>query len=123
MRPHVRTGLALALAVTVSLHTCGGFQLSPLLAETRGAAGRNIGTRSGLDIGQLRNKVVSGRPSSSTSRRADSGSDEGGDGVDYSADPLTAFLGKFLPRGEKSNPPQAKDLVRVTHDGPRAGQQ
>lgn len=34
------------------------------------------------------------------------------DGVDYSADPITAFLGKFLPSGkEKSETPQAKDLV------------
>lgn len=33
------------------------------------------------------------------------------DGVDYSADPLTAFLGKFLPRGEKTASPQAEDLV------------
>lgn len=41
------------------------------------------------------------------------GKDEDGDGVDYSADPITAFLGKFLPKGEKSNPPQAKDLVSV----------
>eukprot|EP00903_Cladosiphon_okamuranus_P014465 g13420.t1 len=34
------------------------------------------------------------------------------DGIDYSADPITAFLGKFLPNGkEKSETPQAKDLV------------
>lgn len=36
------------------------------------------------------------------------------DGVDYSADPITAFLGKFLPsEKEKSKSPQAKDLVGI----------
>ncbi|CAM9421972.1 unnamed protein product [Ectocarpus sp. 8 AP-2014] len=50
------------------------------------------------------------------------GKDEEGDGVDYSADPITAFLGKFLPKGEKSNPPQAKDLVfNIGEDAKRRG--
>lgn len=44
--------------------------------------------------------------------RRDNDSIEEGDGVDYSADRLTAFLGKFLPNSEKSDPPQAQDLVR-----------
>lgn len=115
--------LASAVALTISLRACGGFQLSPSLAESRGAtAGGNIERRSQLFFGhqQVHNKaaIASSRPSASTSRRAGSGSDGDGDGdgVDYSADPLTAFLGKFLPKGEKSNPPQAKDLVRATHD-------
>lgn len=42
---------------------------------------------------------------------ADEG-DRGGDDIDYSADPLTGLLGKFLPSGDKRKPtPQAKDLV------------
>ena len=47
-----------------------------------------------------------------TAREATNGGDD--DGVDYSADPITAFLGKFLPSGkEKSESPQAKDLVSI----------
>lgn len=34
------------------------------------------------------------------------------DQIDYSADPLTAFLGKFLPKDRTAAAPQAKDLVR-----------
>ena len=45
-----------------------------------------------------------------TAREATNDGDD--DGIDYSADPITAFLGKFLPSGkEKSETPQAKDLV------------
>jgi len=48
-------------------------------------------------------------------------SDEGGgdDGIDYSADPITAFLGKFLPKEEKSKTPQAAELVSVSYIFPR----
>lgn len=59
---------------------------------------------------------TSPRPSTECNARSegrDDGGDEG-DGVDYSADPLTAFLGKFLPGGEeKSSSPKAEDLVRL----------
>lgn len=49
--------------------------------------------------------------------RKEGNSGEGeGDGVDYSADPLTAFLGKFLPSSEEKRiSPQAEDLVRDTN--------
>lgn len=46
--------------------------------------------------------------------RGESGDDERfiDDEIDYSADPLTAFLGKFLPKDRTAAAPQAKDLVR-----------
>lgn len=47
-----------------------------------------------------------------TARKATNEGDD--DGVDYSADPITAFLGKFLPSGkEESTTPQAEDLVSL----------
>lgn len=55
------------------------------------------------------------RPLTECNAGREGGDDGGGEGdeVDYSADPLTAFLGKFLPSNEdKSSSPQAEDLVR-----------
>lgn len=54
------------------------------------------------------------RPLTECNAGREGGDDGGGEGdeVDYSADPLTAFLGKFLPSNEdKSSSPQAEDLV------------
>lgn len=47
----------------------------------------------------------------------------GGEGVvDYSADPITAFLGKFLPKGEDGadKSPKAEDLVGSSSRVPAA---
>ena len=55
------------------------------------------------------------RPLTECNAGREEGDNGGGEGdwVDYSADPLTAFLGKFLPSSEeKSISPQAEDLVR-----------
>lgn len=59
--------------------------------------------------------AVSPFPPSRGQETARSATDEGDDdGIDYSADPITAFLGKFLPSGkEKSETPQARDLVSI----------
>lgn len=72
--------------------------------------------------GQIRRDVTLHEPNGRcvTSRRSksndkdDDQSDE--DQINYSADPLTAFLGKFLPKEQNEATPRAEDLVREDNE-------
>lgn len=117
MRSH-----ATALFLAVLVQGCTPFQLSspsspPKLFQ--------LSTRSPAIVHVLSASVRRGydRPSTtcwagSSSGRDGGGGEDSGDGVDYSADPLTAFLGKFLPSGgEKSMLPRAENLVGGDDNG------
>lgn len=117
-----------ALFLSILLRVCPSFRLQPSvqfispqlrLASLSSRRGNSLGrsyvvTRVGLSRISLNHLY---RPTTylSGSEQVD-GTSTGGGGkengdVDYSADALTGFLGKFLPGKGESNQPQAKDLV------------
>lgn len=94
-----------ALVLAALLGACSSFMLPSLgpRQAIRPKAARHM-FRSELPLPASRG--------AETACEATNGGDD--DGIDYSADPITAFLGKFLPSGkEKSKTPEAKDLVRI----------
>lgn len=102
---------AACLLLYIALQACAAFQLPPLIVTSAASQSRHMFDRSSSrppgTTYVLRSESSLTRPKA---EGGDGGGEEG-DGVDYSADPLTAFLGKFLPSGEKSTPPQAEDLA------------
>lgn len=117
-----------ALLLSILLRVCPSFRLQPSvqflspqlrLASLSRRHGNSPGkpcvvSRVGLSRISLNHL---GRPttylaeSEQVDRTTRGGEGEGNGGVDYSADALTGFLGKFLPGKGDSNQPQAKDLV------------
>lgn len=117
---------ASVLVCTALLWPCRPFQISSALKRLSPQSRRNMRrTYYGRDrdaaasLAQLTSRQLTGACNAG-SEGADEG-DKGGDDIDYSADPLTGFLGKFLPSGDKRKPaPQAKDLVSLVHNNSSA---
>lgn len=108
---------AAALVCTALLGSCEPFLIAPA-AKRQSPQSRNMSTCTSstaylyASLVQLTWRKQTG--ACNAGKEGADGSDGGGDDIDYSADPLTGFIGKFLPSGDKKKPtPQAKDLVRV----------
>lgn len=102
---------AVTFVIAISLQVCSPFQLPPRTVAPY--TPRHVVPAASCDATSKFPAAVFHEKSLRRPTACKAGDDGGGegDGVDYSADPLTAFLGKFLPSEEKSNAPQAEDLV------------
>lgn len=114
---------ATALVCTALLGACRSFQI-PSAVKRQSPQSRNMRRTirtSGTTTAAGSLVDLTSRQRTGACNAEDEGADGGGkdgDGIDYSADPLTGFLGKFLPSGDnKRKPsPQAKDLVSLVHN-------